>query len=148
MSHSNSLDAQKVTSTTLGVFKKRYSSKTLTWKPGSDAPIQKNLLPIQDFLGPNYEEVLEFWVFVDTLTKEDKNRKQSLYADLDYSSQMNAWHSAIRAADKVVSPGSSHIQNVLSSVNPEVRWRVFEVASLELMGNVKNKVAYDLITNQ
>ena len=61
---------------------------------------------------------------------------------------MNAWHSASRAADKVVSPGSSHIQNVLSSVNPEVRWRVFEVASLELMGNVKNKVAYDLIMDQ
>jgi hypothetical protein len=48
----------------------------------------------QDFLGPNYETVLNFWWFMDSLTANQWNEVARRYRALDYA----AWYAAGSAA--------------------------------------------------
>ena len=55
----------------------------------------------QDFLGPNYETVLNFWWFLDSLTEDQRNEVNRRYSALDYAAWNAAW-SAARGAAGVV----------------------------------------------
>jgi hypothetical protein len=48
----------------------------------------------QDFLGPNYETVLNFWWFMDSLTETQWKEVDRRYNSLDYA----AWYAARDAA--------------------------------------------------
>ena len=54
----------------------------------------KALTSPQDFLGPNYETVINFWWTMDSLTKDQWNEVSRRYNALDYA----AWYAARNAA--------------------------------------------------
>jgi hypothetical protein len=86
------------------------------------------------YLGPNWKNVLNFWFYLDTLSKRDK---------IKISERYWASNSAIDAAKEII---GEEFGNVTWWAAVDVtRWGVFGNATLELIGNVENKVAYDLI---
>ncbi len=52
----------------------------------------------QDFLGPNYETVLNFWWFMDGLTADQWNEVARRYRALDDAARDAAWYAARDAA--------------------------------------------------
>ena len=46
---------------------------------------QEALTNLQDFLGPNYQTVINFWWFMDGLTEDQWNEVARRYAALDYA---------------------------------------------------------------
>jgi hypothetical protein len=54
------------------------------------------------YLGPNYQDVLNFWVYVDALSDEEKEEMDDLYWDLDFKVRESARIASIDAARGVV----------------------------------------------
>jgi hypothetical protein len=54
------------------------------------------------YLGPNFEQVLELWIYLDTLSYEDKEKMNDRYRALDFNLRVSAWNAARDAADEVV----------------------------------------------
>jgi hypothetical protein len=52
----------------------------------------------QDFLGPNYETVLNFWWTIDSLTETQWNEVARRYRALDLAARSAAWSAARSAA--------------------------------------------------
>ena len=52
----------------------------------------------QDFLGPNYETVLNFWWTIDSLTKDQWKEVARRYDALDSAAGSAAWYAARNAA--------------------------------------------------
>jgi hypothetical protein len=52
----------------------------------------------QNFLGPNYETVLNFWWFMDGLTEDQWNEVARRYRALDPAARYAAWNAAWNAA--------------------------------------------------
>ena len=48
----------------------------------------------QDFLGPNYETVLNFWKWIDSLSVEQWNVVADRYRNLDHAAWDAAWYAA------------------------------------------------------
>ena len=59
---------------------------------------QEALTNLQDFLGPNYETVLNFWWFLDSLTKDNWKEVASRHYALDYAARHAAGDAAGYAA--------------------------------------------------
>jgi hypothetical protein len=97
----------------------------------------------EKYLGPNYKDVLNFWIYVDGLSDQDKKEMWQLCFALDYTVQESALIAAMDAADEVV--GKDFRIAALESAKNVTGWRCFGVATLELIGGVKNKVSYELI---
>jgi hypothetical protein len=55
-----------------------------------------------DFLGPNWKDVINFWLYLDTLSEEEKSEMDDRYCALEYEVQVLAKFSAYRAAEEVV----------------------------------------------
>jgi hypothetical protein len=62
----------------------------------------KALTNPEDFLGPNWEDVLNFWLYVDTLTDDEKKAMINCYWALDQAGRMSAWDASRVAANEVV----------------------------------------------
>ena len=52
----------------------------------------------QNFLGPNYEAVINFWWYMDSLTETQWNEVLRRYRALDYAAKSAAWDAAWDAA--------------------------------------------------
>jgi hypothetical protein len=54
------------------------------------------------YLGPNYQDVLNFWIYVDSLNDEEKSEMWRRYWDLNYNVRVSAMNAAMDAAEEVV----------------------------------------------
>jgi hypothetical protein len=95
------------------------------------------------YLGPNWEDVLNFWIYIVTLSDEEKEEMRQCYLALDENMRDSAWDVAWNSAEEVV---GEEIRNTASyAAVYATGLGVFGTATRELIGNVDNKVAYDLI---
>jgi hypothetical protein len=98
----------------------------------------------QKILGPNAPKVLEFWIYIEGLSEDKQNEMEKLYLALDENMRDSAEDFTWNAADEVVGWEIRH--NAWWAVlNVTGLREVFSWATLELIGNVDNKVFYDLI---
>jgi hypothetical protein len=98
----------------------------------------------EKYLGPNYQDVLNFWIYLDTLSKQDKEKINDRYLALDNIVRDSAFVVARYAAKEVV--GEEFIFEAWRAAYDVTRERVvFGDATLELIGDVKNKLYYQLI---
>jgi hypothetical protein len=58
----------------------------------------KALTNPEDYLGPNWEDVINFWLYVDTLSWDEKKAMGDKYWDLDFGSREYAWNAAWSSA--------------------------------------------------
>ncbi len=54
------------------------------------------------YLGPNYQDVLNFWIYLDTLSYEENKKMEDRYRALNCDVQISAFYSAWNLADEVV----------------------------------------------
>ncbi len=59
----------------------------------------------EKYLGLNYQDVLNFWIYLDTLSKQDKEKMNDRYQTLDFNVRNSAWNAARVAAEKVIGWG-------------------------------------------
>jgi hypothetical protein len=59
----------------------------------------------EKYLGPNWEDVLNFWIYLDTLSDEEKNEMRQRCWDLDGDVRISANVVASDSADEVVGWG-------------------------------------------
>jgi hypothetical protein len=59
----------------------------------------------EKYLGPNWEDVLNFWIYLDTLSDEERGEMKDLYWDLDDNVRESAFVAAWDAAAEVVGWG-------------------------------------------
>jgi hypothetical protein len=62
----------------------------------------KALTNPEDYLGPNWEDVINFWLYVDTLSASEKRKMGDRYWDLDYHVLKYASDASWVAAKEVV----------------------------------------------
>jgi hypothetical protein len=56
----------------------------------------------EKYLGPNWEDVLNFWIYLDTFSVLEMKEISDRYWALDYHARNYAWGAAIDAAEEVV----------------------------------------------
>jgi hypothetical protein len=56
----------------------------------------------EKYLGPNWEDVLNFWIYLDTLSDEEKEEMGQRYWTLNYNVRDCAMNAAMDAAKEVV----------------------------------------------
>jgi hypothetical protein len=95
------------------------------------------------YLGPNFEQVLNFWIYLDTLSEHEIEEIFERYYALNDDVRDTAIDAAYGAADAVV--GWEFRSAAFDAASRATEWLVFGWATLELIGDVENKVAYDLI---
>ena len=68
---------------------------------------QRALSHPEEFLGPNWKEVLNFWLYIDTLSDEQLNMARVLYCNLDVADRVYAenliWNAACIVTSKQIS---------------------------------------------
>jgi hypothetical protein len=87
------------------------------------------------YLGPNYQDVLNFWIYLDNLSDEEKKEMGQRYRDLNDNVRWSAIDAARDAADEVVGWEFRYAAwNV--ALNVTGRW-VFSRATVELIAHHK-----------
>ena len=56
----------------------------------------------EKFLGPNWETVLHFWKWIDTLSSQQWNEVSLRFSNLDHNTQYLSWRASLEATDKVI----------------------------------------------
>ena len=56
----------------------------------------------EKYLGPNYQDVLDFWFYIEGLSDEERKEMSDRYQALDDNVRFSAWNAARDAADEVV----------------------------------------------
>jgi hypothetical protein len=82
----------------------------------------------EKYLGPNYQDVLNFWIYLDSLSDQEREELGQRYWDLNYNVRLSARIAARDAAEEVVG------EKFRSAVTG--RW-VFGYATWELIGHHK-----------
>jgi hypothetical protein len=97
----------------------------------------------ESILGPNHPKVLEFWIYIEGLSADEKKAIADHYWTLDYNERESASNAARDAAEEVV--GVKFRTEALYAARDVTGWFIFSYATLELIGDVENMVTYDLI---
>jgi hypothetical protein len=101
-----------------------------------NVPKQDVLTHPENFLGPNWEVVINFWLYIDTLTQGQllvvKQRFRSLSRNEQIIAQDKAWNSVVDIAEHCGIAGLSAF-NVVFWVNNAAS-NVAKYATLELIG--------------
>jgi hypothetical protein len=106
-----------------------------THKKFSDLEDPKVLTNPEDFLGPNWKDVINFWLHFDTLTKSEKEKIHDRYWALDVDVRESASRAAYYAAKEVVGWGVGlSAWGAAYYVTP---YCVFRYATLELIAHHK-----------
>jgi hypothetical protein len=87
------------------------------------------------YLGPNWEDVLNFWIYVETLSYEDKEKMWQRYRALDFKVRESARDAARDAAREVV--GEKFRNAAWDAADVVTGRRVFGYATWELIGHHK-----------
>jgi hypothetical protein len=89
----------------------------------------------EKYLGPNWEDVLNFWIYLDTLSDQEREEMWRRYQALNCNVRKSARIAARDAADDVVDVGfRAEAWNVAWFVTG---WGVFGYAIWELIGHHK-----------
>jgi hypothetical protein len=89
----------------------------------------------EKYLGPNWKDVLNFWIYFEGLSKQDKEEMDDLYWTLDYNERESAVDAASDASDEVIGWEFRYAAwNVALNVTGRV---VFSDATLELIAHHK-----------
>jgi hypothetical protein len=56
----------------------------------------------EKYLGPNYQDILNFWIYLDTLSDEKKEEMKDRFLALDFNVRIAAGNAAGNAADGVI----------------------------------------------
>jgi hypothetical protein len=59
----------------------------------------------EDFLGPNWEDVINFWLYIDGLSWDEKRKMNDRYRALNVVMRESAVRAAVVAANEVVGDG-------------------------------------------
>jgi hypothetical protein len=89
----------------------------------------------EKYLGPNYQDVLNFWIYVETLSEQEKQEMLQRYLALDDNVHYSAWYAAWDAAIEVV--GEDFRFAAWLAAVTVTRWRVFGDATEELIAHHK-----------
>jgi hypothetical protein len=89
----------------------------------------------EKYLGPNYQDVLNFWIYLDTLSDEEKDEIESRYYALDDYVRDYAIVAAENAADDIV--GFEFRDEAWCAAYDVTGWAVFAYTTLELIGHHK-----------
>jgi hypothetical protein len=82
----------------------------------------------EKYLGPNYQDVLNFWIYLDTLSEQEREEIAERYYALDDNVRDCAIDDARDAAGKVVG------ENFRNAAWFVTGWGVFGYATWELIG--------------
>jgi hypothetical protein len=88
------------------------------------------------YLGPNWEDVLNFWIYVDALSEQEREKMYDRYLALDEDVWDSAWCAAMDAANEVVG-WRFRIAAWLAAYSVTGRRAVFGDATEELIGHHK-----------
>jgi hypothetical protein len=88
------------------------------------------------YLGPNWEDVLNFWIYLDTLSYEENKKMEDRYRALNCDVQISAFYSAWNLADEVVGEEFSN-EAWYAAYDVTGGRAVFGNATLELIGSHK-----------
>jgi hypothetical protein len=88
-----------------------------------------------NYLGPNWEDVLNFWIYLDTLSDREKKEIGQRYWDLDNIVRLSAFDTARNAAEEVV--GEEFSDAAWDAADVVTGWWVFCYATWELIGHHK-----------
>jgi hypothetical protein len=94
----------------------------------------------EDFLGPNWEDVINFWFYIDTLSEEEKRNINKSYGSLDHIVRSPSYVAAHDAAKEVVGKRVKIVSyNCASKQFDEILlyWPVIGYATWELIGSHK-----------
>jgi hypothetical protein len=87
-----------------------------------------------DYLGPNWEEVINFWLYLDTLSKKQSisvlKRWRTLSDKEKRIANGKAWYAA-RATTRYASWASSAVCDVVCYMNHAAEYATFEIIGLE-----------------
>jgi hypothetical protein len=56
----------------------------------------------EKYLGPNYQDVLNFWIYVEGLSEQEKEEMRQRYLALDFNVRVSAYFAAWVAATEVI----------------------------------------------
>jgi hypothetical protein len=87
------------------------------------------------YLGPNWEDVLNFWIYLDTFSAQDEREISVRYWALDDNVHYSAWYAAWDAAAEVV--GEKFRCEAWYAAYDVTGRRVFGNATWELIGHHK-----------
>jgi hypothetical protein len=90
---------------------------------------QRALSHPDEFLGPNWKDVLNFWFFIDTLSPEQFEIAWGRYRNLDPAYCDSAWLLAENAASKTID-----VFNVPGAFSA-TQYHVFGYATCEVIGS-------------
>jgi hypothetical protein len=110
----------------------------------------------EKYLGPNFKNVLEFWDYVDGLSLLEREEIARLFSTIEYSVLESIGYSTIDAAIGAVgvdfrnaahaaATSASGLLPLMLKRKLDSEVYVFGDATDELIGNVDNKVAYNVI---
>jgi hypothetical protein len=85
----------------------------------------------EKYLGPNWEDVLNFWIYLDTLSNKEKKEMAQSYWALDEEVRNSAWNAARAAAEEVVC--REFILEAWRAAYDVTGWRAFGYATCELI---------------
>jgi hypothetical protein len=112
---------------------------------------QEVLTHPENYLGPNWEEVINFWLYLDTLSENQLLVVNKRYWDLSYEERNVDWDKALVAAGAtaiyIYSAGSSAYCSV-SYVNNAALCATYELIGLDkLLENGQQPVFFPLFLN-
>jgi hypothetical protein len=88
-----------------------------------------------NYLGPNWEDVLNFWIYLDTLSYEEKKKMGQRYRALDFKVRDCAFVAAYDAAEEVV--GEDFRYAAWLAACDVTGWFIFGDATYEIIGHHK-----------
>jgi hypothetical protein len=91
----------------------------------------------EKYLGPNYQDILNFWIYLDNLSEQEREEIGQRYWALDSKVRDTAMNAAWDAADEVV--GEKFKSAAWLAAYDVTEWRVFGNATEELIGYQTNK---------
>jgi hypothetical protein len=89
----------------------------------------------EKYLGPKWEDVLNFWIYLDTLSNLEKREIVERYYSLDYNARYCAIDAARNAANEVIGVGFSDAACLAAW--DITGWWVFGFATYELIAHHK-----------
>jgi hypothetical protein len=96
----------------------------------------------EDFLGPNWEDVINFWLYVDGLNYDERKIIEKSYWTLDGDVREPAHFACYNAVYEVV---GWEVRDAAWFAND---WAIFGDATRELIADTNPKIAYNLIMNR
>ncbi len=94
----------------------------------------KALTNPKDFLGPNWEDVINFWLYIDGLSYDEKCEMNTRYYALEDDVRGLAFDISQAAAEEVV---GDEVRNAAWMSAYEVTFTVFADATVELISHHK-----------